>query len=242
MQMFGFTGLILAIVLMVYFICKSLIGYSAAQNLAFIWGLAGGGCFLASFVFGYFYSNASGSSYLTLPASRLEKWLCGVLIAGVLYPLVFLLFYRLMDAGFVALYHNSLDPASPLYKEQYRSVYQFAFDGRVASKVYPLFLLFSGISLLGSLYFNKASFIKTALYFCILCFGLFGLNWLIALLLFGQIDGAFPFRNVDILVGREVGSVELPKTMYHAYMYISDYGIPLLFWALSYVRLGEKEF
>src|SRR5580693_6161311 len=79
-QLFGFTALILAIVLIIYAVCKSQIGFIAAQNFSFIWGLAGGGCFLSSFIYSYFSSNASGSSFLTLPASSFEKWLCGVLI------------------------------------------------------------------------------------------------------------------------------------------------------------------
>src|ERR1700693_5493341 len=100
-QMFGFTALLLALVLILYVVAKTLSGFSAAQNLTFIWGLPGGSFFLASFVFGYFSSNAGGSSFLTLPASQFEKWLTGVLIAGILYPLIFLIFYRVIDSSFV---------------------------------------------------------------------------------------------------------------------------------------------
>jgi hypothetical protein len=241
-QLFGFMGLILALILILYFVAKSLIGFGAAQNIAFIWGLAGGGCFLASFVFGYFSSNANGSSYLTLPASHVEKWLCGVLMVGVLYPLIFLLFFRAIDAGFVALFHNSLDPENPLFKQQYNSVYLFSFTGRIATKVYTMFIFLTGVALIGSLYFNKATFIKTALFFCALCFILFGLNWLIAILLFGRIESAFPFRDVGILVGKEIGSVELPKNVFTIMGYILDYFVPLLLWVLTYIRLREKEF
>src|SRR5579871_1508493 len=241
-QMFGFIGLILAIILILYFIMKTQVSFGAAQNISFIWGLAGGGCFLASFVFSYFSSNANGSSYLTLPASHFEKWLCGVLIAGVLYPIIFLVFYRLVDAGFVALFHNSLDPENPLYKEQYKSVYIFSFTGRIAVKVYSTSFLLMGVALLGSLYFNRAAFIKTALVFCAICFGIFGLNWLFAELLFGNIDGAFPFRDVGVLVGKEVGSVELPKKAFTIVGYVIDYAIPVLLWALTFMRLREKEF
>lgn len=241
-QTFGLTGLILALILMLYFISKSMIGFGAAQNISFLWGFAGGGCFLASFIFGYFTSNASGSSYLTLPASHFEKWLCSILIAGVLYPLIFLLFYRIMDAGYVAVYHSSLDPDSPLYKIKYQAVYIFPFDGRFARKVYPVFFLFAGVALIGSLYFNKASFIKAALCFCLVCFGLFAINWLIAKVMFGNIEAAFPFREVAIPVGKETGSVELPKNMFAIGGYAIDYVIPITLWILSYIRLREKEF
>src|SRR3954470_1824611 len=118
-QTIGVTVLLLLLSFILYVAAKKLSGFGAAQNLTFIWGLSGGGFFLASFVFGYFSTNASGSSYLTLPASYFEKWLCGILIAGVLYPFIFLLFYHLVDVSFVASYHNSLDPASPFYKQEY---------------------------------------------------------------------------------------------------------------------------
>ena len=242
MQMFGFTGLILAVVFIIYAICKSQIGFTAAQNLSFIWGLAGGGCFLSSFVFGYFSSNASGSSYLTLPASHFEKWLCGILITGVLYVGIFLLFYRLMDAGFVAMYHKSLDPNGPFYKNRYDAVYQFPFDGRLANKVYPMFLFFTGSMLTGSLYFNKVGFIKVALSICVLCFGAFGLNWIIASIIFGHINNAFPFLMVSILIGKEEGSVELPEKASYIYQYSIDYIVPVILWAVAYIRLREKEF
>jgi len=242
MQLFGFTGLILAVVLIMYAVCKSFFGFNGAQNLTFIWGLAGGGCFLASFVFAYFSSNASGSSYLTLPASHFEKWLTGILIAGLLYPLIFLLFYRIMDASFVGIYHRSLDPGSPFYKYQYESVYLFPFDGIIAGKVYPMFLFLTGAMLIGSLYFNKVGFIKVALVISVLCIGAFALNWLFAETFFGNIRDAAPFNRVSILVGKEEGSIELPEKASNIYNYTLEYIFPALLWGLAFIRLREKEF
>jgi len=241
-QMFGFTGLLLALVLIMYTVAKSLDGFSAAQNLTFIWGLPGGSFFLASFVFGYFSSNASGSSFLTLPASHFEKWLCGVLIAGILYPLIFLIFYRVMDSSFVALYHNSLDPSSPFYKQQYESVYLFNFNGIVAWKVYPMFFFLTGAMLVGSLYFNKTAFIKVAIGLCILIMGVFGLNWLMAKLIFGTITDAAPFNHVSVPVGKEGGSIELPSGIVNIFNYSILYIFPAILWLLSFTRLREKEF
>jgi hypothetical protein len=241
-QLFGFTALILAIVLIIYVVCKSQIAFAPAQNISFLWGLAGGGCFLSSFIFSYFSSSANGSSFLTLPASAFEKWLCGVLIAGVLYPLIFLVFFRLMDTAFVTMFHNSLDPASPFYKRTYESVYVLPFDGTFAWKVYPMFIFFSGAMLLGSLYFNKVCFIKVALVICIVCIGGFGLNWLFAKLFFGTINDAVPFRYVTLPVGNEEGSVELPKSLSNFYYYSISYVIPVILWLITYQRLREKEF
>ena len=242
MQMFGFTGLILLFILIVYYIFKTFVNFQAAQNVSFLWGLVGGDFILASFMFNYFSSTASGSSYLTLPVSNFEKWLCAVVIAGILYPLIFLVFYRLMDAGFVTAFHNSLDPNNRFYRIVYNSVYLLPFNGSLAKQVYPMFLIFSGIMLVGSLYFNKVALVKVALVICLICFGVYGLNYLFAQLMFQNIDEAFPFHHVAILVGKEVGSVELPKNVHDPIWYFMNFGLPVILWGVAFIRLREKEF
>jgi len=241
-QLFGFTGLILVLILITYAVAKALIWYNAAQNLSFIWGLPVGGAFMASFVFAYFSSNASGSSFLTLPASNFEKWLCGILIAGVFYPIIFLVFFRVMDTSFVTLYHNSLDPNSPFYKNRYESVYIFPFDGIIAWKVYPMFLLLTGAMLSAPLFFNKLGFIKMALAISLLVVACVGLNWLLAKAFFGSISDAAPFNHVTIPVGKESGSIELPETTGKIYRYTLSYIVPPVLWGLAFIRLREKEF
>ena len=241
-QMFGFTGLIFLFILIVYYIVKTFVNFQVAQNISFLWGLVGGDFILASFVFNYFSSSASGSSYLTLPVSNFEKWLCAVLIAAVLYPLIFLVFYRIMDAGFVAAYHNSLDPNGPFYKIRYDSVYLFSITDRIPRIAYPMFLIFSGMMLIGSLYFNKVALVKTALAVCIFFFAIYGLNYLFAKFMFRNLDDAFPFQHVAILVEKEAGSVELPKSVHDPIWYFINYGFPVILWGVSFIRLREKEF
>jgi hypothetical protein len=231
-QMFGFTGLIFLFILIMYYIMKTFASFQAAQNISFIWGLVGGDFILTSFMFNYFSSTASGSFYLTLPVSNFERWLCAVVIA----------FYRIMDAGFVAAYHNSLDPNGPFYKIRYDAVYLLSFNDRLPRITYPMFLIFSGIMLVGSLYFNKVALVKVALATCILFLAIYGLNYLFAFLMFKNIDDAFPFQHVAILVGREVGSIELPKSIHDPIWYFINFGLPVILWGVAFIRLREKEF
>jgi len=241
-QTFGSAGMLLALTLIIYAVVKSLAGFNAAQNISFIWGLAGGGCFLASFVFGYFSSNAIGSSYLTLPASHLEKWLCGILIVGAFYPVIFLAFYRIIDFSFVSSFHKSLDPEGPYYKQIYESVFLFDFNGRIAWKVYPMYLFLAGAMLVGSFYFNKVNFIKVAIVLCVLVIGAFGLNWIFAKMLFGSINDAGIFNHVSVPVGKEDGSIELPETAANIFTYSLKYILPFMLWLVAFIRLKEKEF
>src|SRR3569833_4360225 len=103
-QLIGITGLILIATLIIYALCLYFLSFQPAQNLAYIWGLVGGGCFLSSVAFGYFNTNAHGSAYLTLPASAFEKWLCAVLLVGIFFSCVFLVFFLLVVLGFVSVF------------------------------------------------------------------------------------------------------------------------------------------
>ncbi|HEY5464680.1 MAG TPA: hypothetical protein VIJ95_15565 [Hanamia sp.] len=241
-QLFGFTGLQLTLVFILYYVAKIFAGYGRAQIMSFNYGLPISSCFLASMVFGYFSSNAMGSSFLTLPVSNFEKWLCGILIACVLYPAIFLIFYRIMDATFVSFYHSSLDVSSPFYKERYESVYILSFNGILAWKTYQTFFFFTGAMLVGSLYFNKIPFIKTAIGICILAIGIVGLNWLMAKLFFGNFNKAGAFNYVTIPIGKQEGIIELPEVVGKVFNNCLWFVIPGLLWILSFSRLREKEF
>ena len=241
-QFLGFMVLILVVDFLIYAVVRFMSFFDVAQSAAFIIGLIGGGCFLASFVYAHFSSNASGSSFLTLPASQFEKWLCGILITGVLYVIIFLLFFRAMDAIFIAIYHNGLDPKAPFYKENYDAVQLFPFDEFVANKTYMMFLNFAGGMLIGSLYFNKAPFIKVALITCGVCLGAFFLNLLIANLFLKNVQSAFPYFMAWIMQGKERGRLELPENTLKTVTIVFQYAIPFILWSLAYVRLREKEF
>ncbi|MBL0356942.1 MAG: hypothetical protein IPP72_08635 [Chitinophagaceae bacterium] len=242
MQLLGLAGLSLALTFFTYIYCKIMAGFDTAQNASFMLGLVGGGCFLASFVYGYFSSSAMGSSYLTLPASHFEKWLCGVLLTGIAYMLIFLLFYRFIDTIFVGIYHRSLDPNGPFYKQLYEQVEIFPYDGFVANKGFIMFLNFAGAMLLGSLYFNKTSFIKVALIVCGFWLIMYLLNLLIAKMMIQNVDGAVPYVLVFIDMNKETGRIELPEKVIHIVEVAIQIIIPAILWLLAYLRLKEKEF
>jgi hypothetical protein len=242
-QLLGLIALILLIDLILYTLCRHIsMPWDAIQDFTFIFGLVGGGSFLAAFVFNYFSSSASGSSYLTLPASSFEKWLCGVLITGVMFTVIFLIFYRIMDTAFVDMLHKTLDPKAPFYKETYDAVQLFPYDGFVATKAYMMFVNFTTAMLVGALYFNKAAFIKVALIVCALFILGTYLNALIAKMIFHNLDKALPYYAVFITVGKEYGKIVLPAYASKAVDICILYIIPTVLLVTAYVRLREKEF
>jgi hypothetical protein len=241
-QLIGVIVLTMVASLLIYAIAKIFMGYEAAQNLTFMVGLIGGGSILASFVFGYFSTYPSGTSFLTLPASQFEKWLSAVIITGVIFPALYLGFYRILDVAFVNAYHNSLDVKGPFYKELYDAVFIFPLDGFVAQKTYLAFVNFAGAMLVGSLYFNKLSFIKVALIICGLFIGGQLLNYAMAKSIFDNLDRSLPYYCVFIPVNGQFGKVLLPETASKAVDLASFFIVPAILWIVSFIRLREKEF
>ncbi|MBO9619620.1 MAG: hypothetical protein J7539_11345 [Niabella sp.] len=238
----GVMALLLILSILLYTIIKKIAGFGPAQNITMIWGLAGGSFLLTSFVFGYFGTNANGCSYLTLPVSFLEKWLCAIIIVLIIYPVLFLLCFHITDSLFVAAYHNSLDPASPFYKQFYESVYTLDLTGFFAWKVYSLFLTLTGCMLVGGLYFNKAALIKTSIAITLLTLAIIGINWLMAFSIFRNVVDAAPYNHVVLSIGRETGTLILPTQAGNIFSTGLKYVIPGFLWLLPLIRLREKEF
>ncbi|MBK7938154.1 MAG: hypothetical protein IPJ82_14175 [Lewinellaceae bacterium] len=242
-QIAGFTGLMLLTSFALYAFCYWPLGrLDLAQSATFLAGLAVGGSYLASVVFGYFSNNARGYAFLTLPASGFEKWLCGVLVTGVLYPAVFILFFSIMDRAFVALYHNGLNPTAANYALMTRYAQVFALTGPVAQNVYTLFFVFAGAMLVGTLYFNKVSFVKVALILFGLFFFLYTFNFGIAKALMGDIGNAMPFQFVAVRAGYDFERIELPENWSGAVEMAIRYVFPASLWLIALVRLRDKEF
>jgi hypothetical protein len=241
-QVLGTIGLCLMVTFIIYGMALLLQGLEVAQTAAFEIGLAAGGPLVASIVFSYFNNNANGASFLTLPASVLEKWLSGVLITGVLYFLLFLLVFRMIDLSFVAYHRHHLDPHLPYYKEQMEAIHTLSYTETVASGTYMLFFNFAGVVMLGALFFNKAAFVKTALIISSIAVGAFLLNLLMVSLLIKNTQIAFPFSIVWIWVGKERAALQFAPEEADKIKIIFRFILPAIFWGLSLVRLKEKEF
>lgn len=240
-SVFGSMLLCFIVTLVFYGMLMLLQGIAEAQNDAFLVGLILGGALMASVVFGYFSNDATGVSFLTLPASVLEKWLSGIMIIG-LYFFLFLVYFRLIDLAFVAQYHHNLNTHSPYYKEQYELVNILRFTDSTAAQSFTMFFNFTGIMMLGALFFNKAAFIKTALVICSILVAGFLLNLLIINLLIKNVQTAFPFSIVWLWVGKERARLDLSPENADIVKIAFRFVLPAILWVLSLLRLKEKEF
>lgn len=256
-QLLGIFALDFILVLIMYATLRALLGWGATQNLTFLWGLSFGGCYLSATLFNYFSSNANGSSYLTIPCSALEKWLTAIIIVGVLYTLAFILFFKGVDTLFVNYYQQQLNPKEVNYLSKLEAIQPFSLTGHVARTSFYMYATLVSSMLVGSLYFNKLSFVKTGLIVCCVCALLFISNLAVANLFFPNVSDAFPFFRVTMSVPTEElvsetkimirpmndeASVFLPQP-YHSILEFSlQYVLGIVLCITAYIRLKEKEF
>ena len=256
-QLLGIFILDFIVVLLLYTFLREILGWGPTQNMTFFWGLTFGGCYLSAALFNYFSSNANGSSYLTLPCSALEKWLCAIIIVGVIYTAAFVLFYKAMDTAFVSYYHQQLNPKEVNYLGKMEAVQLLDLGGHVARASFMIYGLLAACMLVGSLYFNKLSFVKTGLIICGVCSVFFVFNLGVANLFFNNVSDAFPFFRVSMNIPSaeiihessvmirpisDEASVLLPEPYHGIIEATVQYVLAAVLCVTAYIRLREKEF
>jgi hypothetical protein len=205
------------------------------------------GCFYASQFFRELGSRSKAINYLLLPASSLEKLLVSILYSIVLFFIVFTAIFYLVDVIVIAL----VNAIHPVYTEpnvngviQKASVINvFGWFG-VANGVSFFLSAYFAIQtafLLGSVYFEKYSFVKTVI-------SLFVVFLVIYLVIWFFVDTILPDGGYH----RDIGSfriqnngndhlVELPNVVREVLVGLFKYGFPFFFWVVTYFRLKEKE-
>jgi len=224
------------------------------QFVTYFVGLYFTGCLFASTAFTQFSSKPQGIHYLLVPASHLEKLVCAIFFAVVIYFIAFTFLFYLVDipmvrvanrmiAGHPRVWPNTSDTVPPVH------VYNI-FTGRgapIPEQDFHLFLsgYFAAQSafILGSVYFSRYGFIKTT----------------VAILLFLLVTVVFITKGIESHLpdGWRINNflqwsrnntakgylelVRLPKGVESLLTIGMLCGGPPLFWVITYFRLKEKE-
>ena len=229
--------------------------YRASSNIGSPWiysqidtfglGLIVGCGTLSAILFSYFSSHAKGYNYLTLPVSAFEKWLVGLFIVTI-FTILYLVYFRMLDATLVMKYHNSLDPTKSSYQQYYNYAYVLAFDNKRLTYILNIYFSLTGFMAIAALYFNKNAVVKGALAFLGIYIGSIYGNQSIARWFLGNdtID-AMPYSyvlNSYVLNRLDYVKIMLPEN----YLQIIDpfflIGLPVILWSVALLRLREKEF
>jgi hypothetical protein len=223
------------------------------QYSAYFVGLFFTGCLFASSLFSQLSEKREAIGFLSLPASHFEKLLCALLFGTLLFFIAFTLVFYLVDIPMVGLanriiaahprnFPNSTElvPALAIY-----NVYT-AKAGPLPEEVFHVFLFgfFSAQSafLLGSVYFNRYAFIKTAIVgvLCMLSFIVVE-SEVISRLLPKDWHNNFLEWDRNGVQEPATGSVRLPAMVQAVVILLLQYGLPLFFWFVTLQRLKEKE-
>ena len=200
-----------------------------------------GGLYFVFIQIGFFSNKEHGYSYLTLPVSAFEKWLSIFLTTCVLFPAIFIAFFRVIDTFRVNEFYNT----TPINQIQeisniYNRLKVFDISDPMFLKYISIFMIFSGAMLVLSLYFNKQTLVKALIAIFLASFGFYTFNGMIASWFFGKdYTSAQPFlfvnmKNLDYLV-------MLPNPYRFLGSILIDIILPSTLWMIGLIRLREKE-
>ena len=194
-----------------------------------------GSSLYTSSVFTSYASPSTGIAALMIPASTIEKFLSALLL-NLLFIIPLLLLY--LELHYATLhYANSKLPVSS---------YQYhPLSSDLIQYICCSYLLIQGSIFLGSLYFTKASYIKSAA--CVICLYVVIaiLQITLANVMTGHFDKlvTFPFTGWQLWkFGKDFQYFQVSyPDHFLPYIYIFPAFVLLSLWVVSYLRLKEKE-
>ena len=151
-----------------------------AQQVTFFLSLFAVGTFYASQYFRDLGSRAKGINFLLVPASAFEKLLCSILYTVVFFFIVFLATYYLVDVLMVAIANSLPGAGEEESKTGVINVFKVLLLRFNRDSTINFLLFFFSVQsafLLGSIYFEKYSFVKTFISGFVGCFLLFCLMY-----------------------------------------------------------------
>jgi len=216
------------------------------QMVTFFFTLFTVGSFYASQYFRELGSRSRGINFLLVPASTFEKVLCGLLYTVVLFFAVFTVAFYLIDILMVWIGQNFVSDVP--YPADQRGILNVFDAARVhvnpETTINILWLYFSlqSIFLLGSVYFEKYSFIKTIIAGFVLFFILFCVVYVsYDMMPKGDYANGILTSYIIRTKGKEDHLVQLPNWFGQLLYYLFMYGIAPFLYIVTYFRLKEKQ-
>ncbi|WP_148661131.1 hypothetical protein [Flavisolibacter tropicus] len=219
------------------------------QRGTYFFLLFSGGCFYASQFFRELGSRSKAINYLLLPASSLEKLMVSLLYVVVLYFIVYTAIFFLVDmimVNFANAFHSAYNTPNAngvIHKASVVNVFSWFGIENAIPFFLAAFFAVQAAFLLGSVYFERYSFVKTIIsLFCLLI-----VLWLIVGFLLNSLlpHGSYMRDIGTYRISSEKGEgdylIELPLVIRKVIIALFQWGFPFFFWVVTYFRLKEKE-
>ncbi|QHS61008.1 hypothetical protein [Chitinophaga agri] len=245
-RLYAMSVIVLAVLSLILLLVSSTDNFSITASglvpiffiMLFITGLI-----FTSLSFGELGNKPQGIDYLLFPASQLEKFLSTLLVTTVgfllVYHLAFYIAYQVMDMIVFAKRDVHIVNDLRNYLQDTPAYYwYYAWFGA------------QGFMLLGAVYFQKYSFIKTLFLLTLFLGALYLVNTVFVFLFFGgkmrEWYEHVPFIGVNITNGgTPVASgntmLIIPEPLQHTFLFLVKYILPPMLWTLAYARLRDKE-
>jgi len=216
------------------------------QYITFFLSLFAVGTFFASQYFRDLGSRAKGSNFLLVPASAFEKLLCGILYTVVLFFVVFMSIFYLVDFLMVNISNHLIATDGPTHKPVIINVFKIAllrFNTDTTINFLLFFFSVQSVFMLGSVYFSKYSFIKTIISgfvggFILFCFMYFFNEQLLP---DGDYVKGFLTSYLVYIDGVHDRLVQVPSWIGEVFRFLVMYAIAPYLWIVTYYRLKEKQ-
>ena len=247
LSVLAFIGLLIA-----WFVFTMLTGFDdemmgkAVQLITFFFALFAVGTFYASQYFSDLGSRAKGINFLLVPASAFEKLLCSLLYTVVLFFVLFTLSFYLVDLLMVTIANTLPGAEKPGGKSALINVFKVIILRFNRDSTINFLLFFFSVQsafLLGSVYFEKYSFIKTIISgfiagFILFCFMYFFNEHLLPN---GGFQSGFLTSYRVHVDGINDHLVQVPRWIGEVFLFLVMYAIAPFLWIVTYYRLKEKQ-
>lgn len=202
------------------------------QAIVFLYFILGAGSIFTSLSFIDLGDKRKATRLLTLPASHFEKFLVSWIYSYVIFQLVFIGVFYLIDCMVIAL------SVPPLYStNQLMDI----FNGDDIIKIaFIAYAVFHAFFIWGAIVFEKLHFIKTAFVFFIYIILLIIINeWLLHSLTGNKSLDGVPFTTATFLDGKNI-RVVMAIGMRNTNWIVLAITV-IIFWLSAFFRLKEKE-
>jgi hypothetical protein len=250
-RIYGMSIVVLAVLLLITILLNLSDNFRVQPSMSRLIPLYFIGMFLTGLVFTSLSfrelaGKPQGIDYLLFPASKLEKYLSTLLITTVGFLLIYHFAFYLAYVGMDAILASSTGV-------HMKNDLDESFKHEAMPYFYYAWFMAQAIMLLGAIYFQKYSFIKTIFFFMVFLLSLYFLNTVFSYLFFGsrmaKWNNHFPFVGVNVMldvspspdVSRTHKFLMLPSAMRDGLLFFGKYLLTPMLWTLSYMRLRDKE-
>jgi hypothetical protein len=247
-------GIFVLVIVPILFVYKQATQITTSQSLSFIIGLFSI-TIIVNILLNNFSKKSIAASYLTLPCSNFEKWLSISVFAFLLYLPLFLAVLKVIDILFLDYYRELAVTKFHYSAKQIEANFPhitYNFDEKDNSKLIMPFTKFmanffglGGVSVVGSLYFNQKSYLKSALIFLGLFVAFSFLGDLLFSFIIGEkvtVSGVFNFTEAVVSdENKKTYPINAAESIENLVKYFMMIFIPMALWLIGLVRFSDKE-